>query len=133
MNSERQGLQSTKPYSTNTSSNMPDLDDYFPPLDAPNVKTKSVCYALINLEEISTACIDLTGRFPKKSSRGNEHILVGYHHNGNCILGEPIKDRRGPTITEAWKQLHDAFKLAGASPETYVMDNETSKDLLSAF
>ena len=100
MNSECQGLQSTKPHSTNTSSNMPDLDDYFPPPDTPNVKTKSVCYALINLEEMSTACIDLTGCFPKKSSRGNEHMVVGDYHDGNCILGELIKDRRGPTMTE---------------------------------
>ena len=133
MNSERQGLQSTKLHSTNTSNSALDLDDYFPSSDSPNVKTKSVCYALVNLEEISTAYIDLTGRFPKKSLRGNEYILVGYHYDGNCILGEPIKDRQGPTITEAWKKLYDMFKLAGASPETYVMDNETSKDLLSAF
>jgi len=46
------------------------------------------------------------GRFPKKSSRGNEYILVGYHYYGNCILGIPIKNRRGPTITEVWKDLH---------------------------
>ena len=88
---------------------------------------------MLNLDEISTACIDLTGRFPKKSSSGNECILVGYHHDGNCVLGEPIKDRRGSTITEAWKIIHDHFKKAGSSPETYVMDNETSQDLLNAF
>jgi len=77
-------------------------EDFFLSSDLPNIKTKSVCYVLIQPNYISTAYIDLTGRFPKKSSRGNEYILVGYHHDGNCVLGQPIRDRRGSTIIEAW-------------------------------
>ena len=98
-----------------------------------NAKTNVVCYAIIQPEHISTAYIDLTGRFPKKTSRGNEYILVGYYHDGNCILGYPIKNRRGPTITEAWEALHNQFKLAGFPSEMYVIENETSRDLLLAF
>ena len=49
------------------------------------------------------------------------------------MLSKPIRDRRGSTITEAWKVLHNQFKTAGPAPETYVIDNETSKDIMSAF
>jgi len=77
--------------------------------------------------------MDLTGRFPKRSSCGNQYILVGYHYDGNCILGIPIKNRRGVTITEAWTSLHAMFKKSGAPPQTYVLDNEASKDLIESF
>jgi hypothetical protein len=45
----------------------------------------------------------------------------------------PIKNRRGPTITEAWETIHNDFKRAGAAPNTYVLDNEKSKDLIDSF
>ena len=41
---------------------------------------------LINKSEISTAYQDLTGRFPMKSSRGNEYILIRYHYDANFIF-----------------------------------------------
>ena len=51
-------------------------NDNFPASPVPNVKSNDVAYALINKNEISTAYTDLTGRFPMKSSRGNQYILV---------------------------------------------------------
>jgi len=77
--------------------------------------------------------MDLTGNFPKRSSRGNEYILVGYHYNANHIRGIPIKNQQGPTIKEALEQLHQDFKKAGVALQTYVLDNEKSKDLLESF
>ena len=58
--------------------------DYFPKLETPNVRTHHVCYALIDLVQHATGYMDLTGRFPKKSSSRNEHVLVGYHFDANC-------------------------------------------------
>ena len=75
----------------------------------------------------------MTGRFPKHSSRRNEYIFVGYHYNTNCILGVLIKNRRGGTITKAWEKLHIIFKKAGALPETYILDNKISRDLINGF
>ena len=37
------------------------------------------------------AYMDLIGRFPYCSSRGNEYILVAYHYDANAILGVPLK------------------------------------------
>ena len=77
--------------------------------------------------------MDLTGRFPKRSSQGNQYILVGYHYDANYIIGMPVKNRQGATVAEAWQNIHDTFKLAGIPPNTYVLDNETSQDLRDAF
>ena len=60
-------------------------------------------------------------------------MLVGCHYDGNCMLGKPLKDRKGTTIAEAWTSLHNDFKRSGAAPTTHVLDNEISKDLVESF
>ena len=108
------------------------LQDQFPTPDQPNVKTQHVIYVIIDKNTISTAYTDLTGRFPMRSSMGNQYILVGYHYDGNCILGHAVKDRKATTLTAAWQLLHSTFAQAGVAPKTYVMDNEISAELLAA-
>ena len=76
--------------------------------------------------------MDPIGRFPKRSSRVNECILIGYHFDSNQIRAVPIKNKKCSTIAEAWIQLQSTFQKAGVSPKTYVLDNETSSDLLEA-
>ena len=71
LKSEKQGLQSTK--TTNSSS---PSEDYFPTSARPNKKSKEACYALYEACDIA-GHMDLTGRFPKTSSSGNQCILVG--------------------------------------------------------
>ena len=39
------------------------------------------------------AYIDLTGRFPRRSSRGNTHVFLMYDYDSNAILIEPLKTR----------------------------------------
>ena len=132
LHKEKQGLQSTK--ATNHNLSLPEqLMDQFPLSEIPNVKTHHVCYVLVNPHEIATGFMDLTGRFPRRSSRGNEYILVAYHFDANYIKGVPIRNRRGQIITETWEALHEEFKLAGGAPKTYVLDNEKSKDLIDSF
>ena len=108
------------------------LEDQFPISDKPNIKKQDVIYAIIDKDEISTAYTDLTGRFPMRSSMGNQYILVGYHYDSNCILGHAVKDRKAHTLTAAWRVLHATFAKAGVAPKTYVMDNEISAELLAA-
>ena len=66
--------------------------DFFSQPPVPNIKENCVAYLLVNPTEMSTAYMDLTGRFPRRSSQGNEYILIGYHHDGNTILATAIKD-----------------------------------------
>jgi hypothetical protein len=80
---------------------IPSNDDHFPPSPSPNIKCNEVAYAIINRADMSVGYMDGTGRFPQRSSRGNEYILIGYHFDGNAILGQPIKNRSADTLTTA--------------------------------
>ena len=104
----------------------------FLPSPVSNIKSNDVAYTIIDKNDIFTAYIDLTGRFPMRSSRGNQYILVGYHFDDNFIYGKGIKDRKAATLTAAWEHLHGIFAKAGAAPNAYVMDNEISKELIKA-
>ena len=101
LKSEKQGLQSTKANLINATQ-----EDYFPSSDVLNVKTIEVCYVLVDIEEESVGYIDLTGRFLKRSSRGNQHILVAYHYDTNYIHYVPVKNRKGSLIAAAWNSTH---------------------------
>ena len=107
------------------------LYDTFPSSDVPNVKKHEVVYAILHDNDI-TAYTDLTGRFPYRSSRGNEYLLVGYHYDANAILAQPLRNREAQTITEAWEILNKRFSIAGIQPTTYVMDNEVSATIRNA-
>ena len=43
--------------------------------------------------------------------------MIAYCFDDNHIRALPIKNRRGPTITEVWESLHNNFKTAGAAPK----------------
>ena len=51
-------------------------------------KSNDMIYAII--QNNNKAFMDLTGRFPYKSSRGNEYILISFHVDSNAILGTPV-------------------------------------------
>ena len=59
--------------------------------------------------------------------------MVGYHYDANHIQAIPIKNRKGQTITEAWEDLHNTFTKAEVAPQTYVLNNEKSRDLIDSF
>ena len=118
LNQERQGLQSTKQHLHLFTENSAEIkgkidklkvkfptitglqnlieadiaEDAFPKSNAPNIKTYHVAYSLVELPPKNVAYTDLTGRFPYRSSSGNEYIMVGYHYDGNVILGETLKE-----------------------------------------
>ena len=73
--------------------------------------------------------IDLTGRFPYKSARGNQYLLVAYHFDANAIYSHPIKNRESTSITTAWSIINTKFTKAGVQPHTYIIDNEASLEL----
>ena len=107
--------------------------DFSPTSLTPNIRSNSVAYLLVNPTDTTTGYVDLTGRFPRRSSKGNEYIPVGYHFDGNKILATPIKDRAATSIVNEWQHLHNQFKNAGAPPTTYILDNKKSKDLENMF
>ena len=97
-------------------------------------KTNDVCCIVTELSHCDmTAYIDLAGRFPFQSSRGNNYIPVGYHYDSNAILAEPLKNRTASEITKTWKIINNKCAQAGVQPNTYVLDNDISNDLRQTF
>ena len=76
--------------------------------------------------------LDLTGKFPYRSTRGHEYILVGYHFDANNIQATPLKNREAPSIKQGWEIINKKFSTAGVEPNTWVIDNEASQLLKDA-
>jgi hypothetical protein len=158
LHQEAQGLQSTKPkdyekeYIANVRKNIarlkalstdkvPDMKklllddiavDAFPKSPSPNNKTNAVIYSIIEQNPKNIGYIDLTGRFPYRSQKGNQYILVSYHVDANHIFAQPLKNRESASIVKAWDIVNAKYEKAGSKPETYIVDNEASTDLKHA-
>ena len=72
----------------------------------------------------NTIFFDQTGKFPKKSQRGNKCIMVMVEINSNAILVEPLKSRKYSELTWAYHVFVMRLKRAGSVPKKHVLDNE---------
>jgi hypothetical protein len=79
-----------------------------------------------------TAYHDLTGRFPHRSSRGNEYLLVVYDHDSNSILHCALKNKQAAEIQRGWLRIHEKLTKGGNQPKMYILDNEASAELKRA-
>jgi hypothetical protein len=128
LDQERKNLQSTR-----ISLPIEDCDtDYFPVPDAPNVKTFAACATMIPFAAKNTAYHDLTGRFPHRSSRGNEYLLIVYDHDSNSILHAPLRNKTASEIKRGWVSIHERLARGGNQPHMYILDNEASAELKRA-
>ena len=94
---------------------------------------EEVTYMLIDRKNDKIGYIDSTGRFPQRSSSGNEYIFIGYHYAGNTILATALKNRTAQSLVNAWKDMHKTFTKTNNAPKIYVLDNEKSTEILNAF
>ena len=107
LDQERANLQSTK---TKPEDNI-DID--FEPTDGNSTKTfenTAIIYAFDPKEKTYS---DQTGRFPHRSSRGNEYLMVMYDHDANAILVEALKNRQAKTLADTWEKLHNKLTQHG--------------------
>ena len=133
LNQERKNLQTTQPVPKPSSPSPEEIHaDHFPEPSSPPVKTYQVLSTIIPFEANGKAFHDLTGRFPHKSSRGNEYLLVHYDYDSNGILAEPLKNRQSAEIKRGWQVLYDQLAKRGNAPSIYIMDNEASAELKAA-
>ena len=120
LDQERKNLQSTKVRSE-------EEDDFFPSVIED--KTYNIFCKISSAQQKMKAYTDLTGRFPHKSSRGNEYLFTMYDYDSNAILQVPIKNRQGKVIAEAFTACYDKLTKHGHVVKLFVMDNECSTDL----
>jgi hypothetical protein len=116
MHRQRKNIRSTK-IETQT--------DIRPPSNVPNKRTHKVYTKIISVprHELPT---DLTGRFPVRSSRGNQYLLVAYEYDSNGILIEPVKNRSGEEHLRAYNKIYKYLTEQGFTPEHQRLDNEAS-------
>jgi hypothetical protein len=130
MEQERKNLQSTLiKLATDTIEIESDDYTFFPIADTPNVKTFAACAQIVPFVVKNAAYHDLTGRFPHRSSRGNEHLLVVYDHDSNSILHAALKNKTAAEIKRGWISIHERLMRGGNQPKTHILDNEASADL----
>lgn len=75
----------------------------------------------------------LQADFVCKSGQGNEYILVRYHYNTNCILGQSVENKTATAFMEAWKILHSKWSKAGVEIDVLLLDSEKAKTLIDGF
>ena len=73
-----------------------------------------------------TVFSDQTGQFPTRSQRGNKYIMVMVEIDSNAILVEPLKSRKDPELTRAYRSMMLRLKRAGIVPKKHILDNEIS-------
>ncbi len=100
-------------------------------IDAPATKHREIFMRMYNAskeEELHSIYSDQTGRFPKKSSKGNQYIMVLAHINSGAILVAAMKDRTSGKMKRAYQSLIDRLKTRIIRPKHHVLDNECSDD-----
>jgi hypothetical protein len=122
LNQTRKNVRSTKPKKKHNARE--ETQDYEPPITG---KT-NVVYAAIHDVDGHTYT-DLTGRFPKTSSRGYKYILVLYDYDGNNIQAEPMKNRSDAEVIREYSKIYDGLTAKGLKPKFQTMDNEASTAL----
>ena len=97
----------------------------------PTKKERTVFYRVLDVNDEAAQKIysDQPGRFPKKSSRGNQYIMVLTEVDSDAILVEPMKNRTAGEMIRAYQVLIDRLNSAGIFPKLHILDNECSADL----
>ena len=58
----------------------------------------------IQVELRQTVYTDQKGKFPTKSSKGNQHIMVIAKLDSDAILFEPVRSKAAGDMVKAWQR-----------------------------
>ncbi len=75
---------------------------------------------------------DQPGRFPKKSSKGSQYIMVLTESESNTILVEAMKNRTSGEMIRAYQVLVDRLCSVVIAPKQHILDNECSNNFKEA-
>ena len=120
LDQERANLQSTKHKEEED-------EDFFPSKIAK--KTFELFAKVSAAAPKEKAYTDQTGRFPHKSTRGNEYLFTLYDYDSNIILQHPLKSRQGKEIADAFHATFLKLTKHGHATKLFILDNECSNDL----
>lgn len=94
-------------------------------------KQREVCVRILDTRDELQMKIytDQTGKFPRKSSRGNQYIMVLFEVDSNAILVAPMASRSKGEMVKAYQSLIDRLNARGIFPKKHMLDNEISDEL----
>ena len=95
----------------------------------PRTKERTIFYKIHDFNEFTKKInmwTDQTGQFPKKSSRGNQHVMVMAKSDSKTVIAEPMKNRTSGEMIREYQVLIDWLNAAGISQlNTYwIMRNQ---------
>jgi hypothetical protein len=92
----------------------------------PTIKQNNIFIKIYDVEDDATGLLysDQTGPFPKKSSQGNQYIMVLAHIDSNAILAEPMKNCTAGEMIRVHQALLDRLQTAGVVPKGHILDNK---------
>jgi hypothetical protein len=73
--------------------------------------------------------MDLTGKFPVRSSKGNSYVMVCYVYDCNYFKVVPMKSRSASEWVKAYNHIHQELTSKGFKPKLQTLDNEASAAL----
>jgi hypothetical protein len=96
----------------------------------PVKKEKTISYRVLNLADEATQknWSDQPGWFPKKSTKGNQYIMVLTESNSDFILIEAMKNCSSGEMIQVYQKLIDRLHAAGIVPKHHILDNECSDE-----
>jgi hypothetical protein len=104
---------------------------YVPTTDT-NLGTKThLVYAV--LVDQGQLYMDLTGKFPVRSSKGNSYVMVCYVYDCNYVKVIPMKSRSASEWANAYVHIHQQLTADGFKPKLQTLDNEASAALKHFF
>jgi hypothetical protein len=109
--------QQTRKNAQSTKASLPDPPD-------PDHSQRTHCLFMAAAPITGLIFSDQTGRFPVTSSRGHNYLMIGYDHDSNAILAEPMKNRSAAELVRAYQQIHDTLTSRGLRPQAQRLDNE---------
>ena len=96
----------------------------------PNVKLKELSVRVFQVEDEFMKHIDSdqTGKFPYRSSSGNQYVMVVAESDGDAILYQPVRNKEAGSLIKAWQEIIDRLKRSGIKPKHQTLDNEISNE-----
>ncbi|KAL7527155.1 hypothetical protein ACHAWF_008701, partial [Thalassiosira exigua] len=132
MKRARQGLRSTRRPVQEIRDARKELQDMNPQDHIARVTEGDIdffCHAALADSVKGTVYTDITGRFPARSYKGNQYIMLAYVYQTNSILVRAMKSREATEQVEAMQDIYEYLTKRGYKPRLNVMDNECSKTL----
>ena len=71
---------------------------------------------------------DQTRKFPHKSSKCNQYVMVAYVYKANAILMEPLKNRTGASLLQTYQSIYSTLLNVGFFPKLHILDNKASSE-----